>query len=232
MRVLVYAVAAVVLNAMLFQLMAALIARHQMAFKPRLVAHKIDFIRMPEPAEPPPPRRVRTPPPPPQAPPEPPPAASSANAEYRANVRQLPLPVPGLKIETPMAPALSLRAPRLPPLLVEGEPRGDGRGPVRMPPPSPGYLWASELEPVVQNPPLYPSSALRRHIEGYVILEFTVTRAGSVEAPRVVESRPPGVFDRAALAAVRRWRFKPKLENGRPVAVRVRQKLEFRLGRR
>jgi len=223
--------AAVMLNAMLFQLMASLIARHHLAFKPRLIAYKIDFIRMPEPAEPPPPRRIRTPPPPP-APPKRPPVPSSSSADFRANVRQLPLPVPGLKIETPMAPTLALRAPKLPPLLVEGEPRRDGQGPVKMPPPAPGYLWASELEPVVQIPPLYPPSALRRHIQGYVILEFTVTRTGSVQAPRVVESKPAGVFDRAALQAIHRWRFKPKLKNGRPVAVRVREKLEFRLRKR
>ena len=231
MRVLIYAMAAVALNAMLFQLMAALIARHQMAFKPRLIAHRIDFIRMPEPAEPPPPRRVRTPPPPP-APPKRPPAASSTSAEFRANVRELPLPVPGLKIETPMAPSLTLQAPKLPPLLVEGEPSRDGKGPVRMPPPSPGFIWASELEPVVQTPPQYPHHALRRRIEGYVVLEFTVTQTGTVADPMVVESRPEGVFERAALRAIRRWRFKPRLKDGRPVAVRVRQKLEFRFRKR
>ncbi len=231
MRFLGYTLAALAMNVMLFQLMAALIARHQLAFKPRLIAHRIDFIRMPEAAEPPPPRRVRIPPPPP-APPKRPPAVSSATTDFRTNVRELPLPLPGLKIETPLAPALTLEAPKLPPLLVAGEPGGKGKGMVRMPPPSTGYIWASELEPVVQTPPLYPPSALRRHLQGYVILEFTVTETGAVEAPRVVEARPAGVFERAALRAIRRWRFRPRLRNGRPVAVRVREKLEFRLRKR
>ena len=48
--------------------------------------------------------------------------------------------------------------------------------------------------------PIYPTRALERGIEGYVLLEFTVTDAGIAIDPTVVESDPTGIFDRAALA--------------------------------
>lgn len=58
-------------------------------------------------------------------------------------------------------------------------------------------------------PPDYPSAALRDGRSGQVLVEFTVNTDGSVSNPRVVRAEPARVFDRAALAAVRRWRFQP-----------------------
>ncbi|WP_328987627.1 energy transducer TonB [Thiorhodovibrio winogradskyi] len=58
--------------------------------------------------------------------------------------------------------------------------------------------------------PRYPANAKRRRIEGSVTVKFTVTRAGRVRNPQVVAAQPPGVFERAALAAIERWRFKPQ----------------------
>ena len=46
---------------------------------------------------------------------------------------------------------------------------------------------------------------------------------------RVLESEPPGTFDRAALDAVNSWRFEPATYEGLPVAVRVRQVVRFEL---
>ncbi len=78
-------------------------------------------------------------------------------------------------------------------------------------------------------PPRYPFSARRRRIEGYVVVEFTVTETGEVEDVRVVEASPRGVFERAAISAIKRWRFKPKMREGKPIRVRARQKIEFKL---
>ena len=66
-------------------------------------------------------------------------------------------------------------------------------------------------------PPDYPSAALRDGQSGQVLVEFTVNTDGSVSNPRVVRAEPARVFDRAALAAVRRWRFQPVAE---PVTTR------------
>lgn len=63
------------------------------------------------------------------------------------------------------------------------------------------------LRPVITIEPEYPVDARTRGVEGSVTVEFVVTASGGVEDVRVTESSPAGVFDQAALAAVRRWRY-------------------------
>ena len=78
--------------------------------------------------------------------------------------------------------------------------------------------------------PVYPRRALTRGIEGYVLLEFTVNSAGAVENPVVVEADPPGIFDRAAVQAALKFKYKPKVVNGEPIAVAgVRNRITFEL---
>lgn len=67
----------------------------------------------------------------------------------------------------------------------------------------------SALRAISTPSPQYPPEALRDGRQGEVVVEFTVNPDGSVSNPRVVRSDPPRVFDRAALSAVRRWRFQP-----------------------
>ena len=55
--------------------------------------------------------------------------------------------------------------------------------------------------------PKYPSAALRKGIEGSVLLEFSVDAGGHVVAPRVIDTTPPGVFERTALDAVSHWSY-------------------------
>jgi periplasmic protein TonB len=83
--------------------------------------------------------------------------------------------------------------------------------------------------PLVQLRPLYPPQARMRQIEGYVTVEFVVGTDGAVVDPVVTEAQPLEVFDQAALRAVARWRFSPGVRAGEAVAVRVRQRVEFRL---
>ncbi len=84
-----------------------------------------------------------------------------------------------------------------------------------------------EIAPLVQVPPRYPRRAARLQIEGFVRLEFTITRDGNVVEPVVVESEPPNVFDEAALQAIIQWKFEPRVENGRVVESRAQQRIEF-----
>ncbi len=228
MRQTVYLSLALLLNLALFQFIASLIARHRLAVQPVLHVHPINFVRIPEREPLPPERRERTPPPPPSPPKAPP--ANSPPAPISANVRELPTPDLALKIETPTAPQIKLDAPSLPQLLVEGEPSALP-GPVQVPPQLPSYISASELVAVVRTPPIYPPEARSRGIEGKVLVEFTVTEHGEVQDPVIIEANPPGVFDQAVLESVRRWRFRPKEQNGKPIAVRARQPLEFKLRR-
>lgn len=81
--------------------------------------------------------------------------------------------------------------------------------------------------------PRYPSKALRRRQEGYVVVEFIVDKDGNVQADsvQVVESRPEGTFDDAVLRAVKRWRYQPRKVDGQSRAFRARQRLDFKLER-
>ena len=82
--------------------------------------------------------------------------------------------------------------------------------------------------PLVKVSPKYPKRALSRGIEGSVTLEFAVTEKGSVEDPVVVESDPPGIFDRAATDAVSMYKYRPKIVDGEPVRVEgVKNKIVF-----
>ena len=69
---------------------------------------------------------------------------------------------------------------------------------------------------IVRVLPRYPSRALSRGIEGWVLLEFAVDELGLAVNPVVIESEPPGIFDRAATSAVKRWKYRPMIEDGRP----------------
>lgn len=90
-------------------------------------------------------------------------------------------------------------------------------------------MMASELTALSRLPPQYPPSALMREQEGYVDVLFEVAEDGTVHNPVVVGSSPPRVFDRAATAAVSRWRFQPVVREGRPVAVLAQVHVEFNL---
>ena len=81
-----------------------------------------------------------------------------------------------------------------------------------------GYVDGEYL-PLVKVRPTYPSRAAARGIQGYVLLEFTVTGTGAVRNPVVVGSAPPGVFDRAAKEAALKFKYKPRVINGSPIDV-------------
>ena len=78
-------------------------------------------------------------------------------------------------------------------------------------------------------PAKYPLRAARRGEQGWVDVEFTVNPDGSVSNVHVTDSKPRYVFDRAAIDAASRWRFKPALINGQPTAVVLKRQIEFKL---
>ena len=86
-----------------------------------------------------------------------------------------------------------------------------------------------ELEPLVADPPLYPREAVAQGLsDGFVVVEFTVTRTGSTTDVRVVESSAQ-VFESSAVEAAELLRYKPRLMSGKPVETRVRRRIEFRI---
>ena len=83
---------------------------------------------------------------------------------------------------------------------------------------------------IVRVLPRYPSRALSRGIEGWVLLEFAIDELGLAVNPLVIESEPPGIFDRAATSAVKRWKYRPMIEDGRPrMRPGVRQLISFEI---
>lgn len=82
-----------------------------------------------------------------------------------------------------------------------------------------GFANDGEYLPIVKVAPVYPRRALTRGIEGYVILSFTVTATGAVRDPLVIEADPKGVFDRSAIQAALKFKYKPKVVDGEPVEV-------------
>ena len=84
-----------------------------------------------------------------------------------------------------------------------------------------------EAIPIVRINPRYPRQALLNGIEGYVRLEFTILEDGTVKDVVVAESRPGQVFDRSAVLAVMKWKFKPRIIDGKAVPRRATSTVEF-----
>jgi protein TonB len=89
----------------------------------------------------------------------------------------------------------------------------------------------AQVAPLVRMPPRYPRTASRRGIEGVVKVAFTITKEGRVVNPRVLSSNPVGVFDKAALRAIKKWKFNPKIVNGQAVEQTAAQEIAFRLSK-
>jgi len=84
--------------------------------------------------------------------------------------------------------------------------------------------------PLVRVEPVYPPRALAQRVEGWAVVEFTITPAGTTKDVRAVESQPPGIFDAAVVKAVQSWKYNPKVEGGTAIERRgVRVLLSFKI---
>jgi TonB family protein len=88
---------------------------------------------------------------------------------------------------------------------------------------------AANLKRVRSAPPDYPPTALAQHVSGSVMLEFTVNVRGETRDIHVLESLPTGVFDQAAINAVKHWRYAPMVVDGAAVEVPVKTRMRFEL---
>jgi len=90
------------------------------------------------------------------------------------------------------------------------------------------YVYVEELpEAITKVSPEYPDIARQSSMEGTVVVQALVGKDGKVKDTKVVKSVP--VLDDAAVAAVKRWVFKPALSNNKPVAVWVAVPVKFSL---
>ncbi len=219
MRLIVALLLAIVINVSLFMLMKHMVTPKVVDRQLTEDIRLLDFIRMQrEEVEPETRRRERPePPPPPEEPPPPPPSATAPD------------------VTPPDVPSPQLNVPRIDvPLSIAGGPYlGDFMAAPAPAASAPAVQPSMDDEVValVRIPPNYPRTAQRRGIEGVVTVEFTITRDGSVRDPIVVSATPENIFDREALNAIARWKFRPKVEDGQPVERRATQEIEFRMAR-
>lgn len=83
--------------------------------------------------------------------------------------------------------------------------------------------------PIVRVAPVYPARALSRGLEGYVDMGFTVTTTGTVRDPVVLFSTS-SLFERAAMRAVLKFKYKPRVVDGVPVDVpNVKTRITFKI---
>ena len=83
-------------------------------------------------------------------------------------------------------------------------------------------------EAISQVPPVYPEALQKAKVEGVVTLVFVLSEEGRVEDPRVESSSRPE-FEKPALDAIRKWRFRPGEKDGKAVRTYLRQPLRFRI---
>ena len=116
----------------------------------------------------------------------------------------------------PDAPKINIAPPQV-------QSTGDIGGPGGM------NIAEGDYLPIVRVAPVYPARALSRGLEGFVDLQFTVTTAGTVKDPLVIQSTSK-LFERAAIRAVLKFKYKPRVVDGVPVEVPgVKTRISFML---
>jgi protein TonB len=173
------------------------------------------------------------------------------DAQSRATVRTLAVVVPPSIDQTPThGPTQPIAepgqqngtrwvnrpsGPRPAPISAEGALLADLIQPVFEMPPAPpivrpGFGIADgDMLPIVKVSPIYPPRAAARGLEGYVVIEYTVSRSGTVRDIVVIESSS-SLFEQSALEAATRFKYKPRIVGGEAVAVSgVRTIIRFKL---
>ena len=149
------------------------------------------------------------------------------NDTETASRRQEERPVRTEVPQEPMMPQLVMDNSKAVPNVIAMAPMIDMKSALK----SAGSSMGLEngITAMVRFPPSYPRTAKVAKIEGYVTMEVVVNPDGTVADIRVVDAAPPRLFDMAAVDAMRRWKFQPKVVNGAPVSQRAQQTIEFRL---
>jgi periplasmic protein TonB len=205
MRFLISMILGILVALTLFLVMDGLISGRNSFDRDRNQAARLDFIQVDQDEF----ENVkrRTPPPKPEAPKKPPPPPKITVDNPDQPPRDMPridMPRINLGIATGSGPYLGSWS--------AGNAGGEG-----------------DVIPIVRIEPQFPREALIQGISGWVEVEFTIEADGSVSKPRVIASEPSNVFDRNAIRAIYKWKFKPRIVDGKPVARRATQRLDFNL---
>jgi len=102
--------------------------------------------------------------------------------------------------------------------------------PVVQAPKGPVHISTTAMSaPLYRPAPIYPAIARAARVEGTVVLQAVISKAGTIENLRVASG--PAMLQQAALDAVKQWRYRPYLLNGQPVEVETTINVVFTLGR-
>jgi TonB family protein len=93
------------------------------------------------------------------------------------------------------------------------------------------YVSASSMTRTRYVAPQFPPDASQRGIDGWVDLQFLVNTDGSVGELTIVGAQPVGIFEQAALDAVRHWHYQPLMRDGQAVTQRARVRVRFAMQR-
>ena len=199
---------AFVLTLLMFSIMQVLVSNDGIFEKPSRESSYLNFIRLntKEAELNTKDRRLPEPPPPPDEAPETP--EFTAQIDSMSADLSMNLPTIGIPINSGDGPYLGALT------------QGDGLA---------GF--DTDVIPVVRVQPAYPRRAKQAGIEGFVTMEVLIRADGTVTRAKVMESDPPRLFDEAALRAIERWKFRPKIVDGTPVSQRAKQTIEFTLQR-
>ena len=91
------------------------------------------------------------------------------------------------------------------------------------------FLESGQAMEILSRDRNYANVRLPDGTEGWVKLEFTITETGTVKDPRVIDSQPPRIFNREAIRAILKWKFKPRVVDGVAVERRATQTIDFKL---
>lgn len=171
----------------------------------------IDFVRLRRDTQVETLERRKPPPPPPEPPPPMQRMTIATEAAQQSTAPVTPMAIPNLGLSTNVGGGPFI-----------GEMGGAAA-------PDMSGLFDGDIIPLQRIAPQYPREAARARINGWVQLEVLVNADGTVRSAKVVEAQPKGLFEAAAVAAVLRWKFKPKVVNGAPVAQRGLQRIEFNI---
>jgi protein TonB len=128
---------------------------------------------------------------------------------------------------TPAPTAEAAAAPTPP--AAAAAPQASGPAPQEPPTHVNSIVSAGTLERLRYIAPEYPVRARATDTSGWVDLAFDVEADGSVAHVAVLGSDPKDIFDEAAVAAVRRWRYRPVQRDGLPVEQRAQLRIRFTL---
>jgi protein TonB len=180
---------------------------------------QVEFAATPEPE-----------PPPPEPPPEAPQPKKAAAPKAKRQTIKPPDEVPLDKPKESDAPLVAAGDTGPVDGFTDGVEGGTGSGRAQPPPPPPPKKEEPLVRPVEapsNEQPDYPKAALRKGIEGVVVVKLEILETGRIGKASIVSG--PQEFHATVLEAVKRWRYKPAMRGGVPVRYTVTRNVRFRL---